>query len=87
MFYLATIKNKGGVFIQYRVTMDSASLWLTMVCEACIIFFSMSQLFGVLLIKYFNISVQNWTLLSKTTLHYIAAQYLCKICLTPDVLD
>lgn len=67
--------------------MDSASLWLTMVCEVYIIFFSMSQLFGVLLIKYCNTSMQNWTLLSKTTLRYDAAQYLCKICLTPDVLD
>jgi len=40
------------------MTMDSASLLLTMICEASVIFLSMSQLLGLLLIKYFNLATQ-----------------------------
>lgn len=36
------------------MVMDNTS-WLTMVCEAYMIFFSISQILGLLLIKYFNL--------------------------------
>lgn len=61
--------------------MDSASPRLTMVCEARVVFFPRSQLLGLLLIKYFNVSTQNGSLCCDV------AQCLCKMCLTSDVLD